>query len=389
MEGIFMDRLKWVGVGQNAFLSKHGFQQCHYALYQAIGVMETILLMELYAKRRLMISNNKLQTDGSFFYVSEHIENKLNISRKQKMKYQQRLVDLKVIEIVKKGMPAKNFFFINDQKILMELMPQGDKKLDDFTHGTQSKRSVNHSSPQMGQQEVPIGDTSSPQMGQQEVPIGDTNNSIYNNSKFNKRERERDLVNYNSNVKKEKKSPPSCSNLRNKIETRTNTSNDIKKADTGKISKPSDDKNRVTPDRLMNLYNKKIGPFNNKFCQIFSSTGRGNLLDIFELKQFDTLEKWNDIFTKVLNSSDFLLKAFDSSWLSDENKMINILNGKYDNNHQEERKSEKKNNFENSYFGPPESNINNNEVQRYTFTNEKNKKKNIIKSKKKSMSQTG
>ena len=82
-------------------------------LIKIIGLHETIILGELSAEYKYWKKEDKLTENGLFFSTQENIENNTGLSEYQIRQSINNLVNLNIIEIVKKGLPAKNYYKFN------------------------------------------------------------------------------------------------------------------------------------------------------------------------------------------------------------------------------------------------------------------------------------
>jgi len=106
-------------------------------LAKKIGVMETILLADLITKQEYFRNNNMLTEDGFFFNLQDKLQQQLEIGEYKLRLLLTNLQKNGFIEIKKQGIPAKNYYKINEDKILDILQVLRNSK-DKFreNHGT-------------------------------------------------------------------------------------------------------------------------------------------------------------------------------------------------------------------------------------------------------------
>jgi len=89
-----------------------------------------LLLADLLSRRDYFKNHNELDSDGGFFVLSDQIEMDLNLSKEMRQQATKLLQTMNLVHIVKKGLPSKNFYYIQDSKILEML--GDDKKSNNF-----------------------------------------------------------------------------------------------------------------------------------------------------------------------------------------------------------------------------------------------------------------
>lgn len=84
------------------------------ALSRIIGLTDTVLLMELYFCRKRF-------KKAEFFITAEELKELLPFGDDERRNCTQRLIKRKMITVVKKGLPAKNYYTIDDDEIFKTL----------------------------------------------------------------------------------------------------------------------------------------------------------------------------------------------------------------------------------------------------------------------------
>lgn len=106
--------------GISKLLSKDGFIQVNKTLIKQIGLHEAIIIGELCAEYNYWEEQGKL-VDDMFYSTRENIENNTGLNDHYQRKAFATLKELGIISIVKKGLPAINYYKIHFDKLLMIL----------------------------------------------------------------------------------------------------------------------------------------------------------------------------------------------------------------------------------------------------------------------------
>lgn len=94
-------------------LSNNGYIMYNKKLAKNLGIYEAIYLGELCAEYSYWKQCGKLE-DDMFFSTQENIMNNTQLSVHQQKTTLKKLKDLNIITVVKKGLPAKNYYKINE-----------------------------------------------------------------------------------------------------------------------------------------------------------------------------------------------------------------------------------------------------------------------------------
>jgi hypothetical protein len=97
-------------------LSSSAFLVLNINLAKALGINEALLIHFLIYKEEYWEQQNKLN-DGGFYCTHEDIKDKTTLSSFQQRKALSNLTKLGILEIKFKGLPAKNYFYLNHDKI--------------------------------------------------------------------------------------------------------------------------------------------------------------------------------------------------------------------------------------------------------------------------------
>jgi len=98
-------------------LASDGYILCNKALLHEFGINETLLLGEL-AQEYNYWDNRKQLENGWFYSTVENVEKATALSAYQQREALRTLVDKKVIEVERRGLPAKRYIKLNLRAIL-------------------------------------------------------------------------------------------------------------------------------------------------------------------------------------------------------------------------------------------------------------------------------
>ncbi len=97
-------------------LSSTAFLVVNKTLAQNIGLKETILLADLISKEEYFIDNG--MTDGWFFNTEANIQKDTTLTPYQQRKALKTLKKYEIIQTMRKGVPAKQYFKINEEQVV-------------------------------------------------------------------------------------------------------------------------------------------------------------------------------------------------------------------------------------------------------------------------------
>ena len=97
-------------------LSSSAFIVLNKELSRQVGLKEAILLADLISKEEYFIANG--MTDGWFFNTEANIEKDTTLTPYQQRKCLKTLKTNLVLETKRKGIPAKQYFKINEQQVI-------------------------------------------------------------------------------------------------------------------------------------------------------------------------------------------------------------------------------------------------------------------------------
>ena len=100
-------------------LSSSAFLVLNKELARQVGLKEAVLLADLISKEEYFIANG--MTDGWFFNTEANIEKDTTLTAYQQRKCLKTLKKHQLIEVKRKGIPAKQYFKINEQ-LVMQLL---------------------------------------------------------------------------------------------------------------------------------------------------------------------------------------------------------------------------------------------------------------------------
>ena len=97
-------------------LSSTAFLVLNKELARQVGLKEAVLLADLISKEEYFIANG--MTDGWFFNTEANIEKDTTLTPYQQRKCLKTLKKAELIEVKRKGIPAKQYFKINEQLVV-------------------------------------------------------------------------------------------------------------------------------------------------------------------------------------------------------------------------------------------------------------------------------
>ena len=108
-------------------LSSTAFIVVNKTLAKNLGLKETVLLADLISKEEYFIDNG--MTDGWFFNTETNIQKDTTLTPYQQRKALKTLKKYEIIETKRKGIPAKQYFKINEANLLNILSCEETKRL--------------------------------------------------------------------------------------------------------------------------------------------------------------------------------------------------------------------------------------------------------------------
>ena len=106
-------------------LSSTAFIVLNKELARQVGLKAAVLLADLISKEEYFIANG--MTDGWFFNTEANIEKDTTLNAYHQRKCIKTLKQLNLIEIKRKGIPAKQYFKINEEQVIQILNNLSDK----------------------------------------------------------------------------------------------------------------------------------------------------------------------------------------------------------------------------------------------------------------------
>ena len=97
-------------------LSSTAFLVLNKELAKQIGLQEAVLLADLISKEEYFIANG--MTNGWFFNTVKNIEQDTTLTAYQQRNCIKNLKKFGIIEVKRKGIPAKQYFKINEQQVI-------------------------------------------------------------------------------------------------------------------------------------------------------------------------------------------------------------------------------------------------------------------------------
>lgn len=101
-----------------SLLSCDGYIICNKTLIQKFNADCAILVGELCAEYNYYKTTNTLEPDGSFYSTRDNIEQNTGLNDYAQRKAIKLLSEAKILSVTKKGLPAKNYYKLNDSQLL-------------------------------------------------------------------------------------------------------------------------------------------------------------------------------------------------------------------------------------------------------------------------------
>ena len=120
-----------------ALLSSTAFLVVNKELARNIGLKETVLLADLISKEEYFIE--KGMTDGWFFNTEANIQKDTTLTPYQQRKALKTLKKYEIIQTIRKGVPAKQYFKINEEQVVQFL---NNKSLTNLTSINKNKEII-------------------------------------------------------------------------------------------------------------------------------------------------------------------------------------------------------------------------------------------------------
>lgn len=108
-----------------SLLSCDGYIICNKTLIKKFNADCAILIGELCAEYNYYKNLGQLDSDGSFYSTQDNIESNTGLNAYAQRKAVKMLSEAKILSVTKKGLPAKNYYKLNDSQLL-SLFTTGD-----------------------------------------------------------------------------------------------------------------------------------------------------------------------------------------------------------------------------------------------------------------------
>lgn len=112
-----------------SLLSCDGYIICNKTLIKKFNADCAILVGELCAEYNYYKNLGQLDSDGSFYSTRDNIEQNTGLNDYSQRKAIKMLSEAKILTVTKKGLPAKNYYKLNDSQLL-SLFTTGDTELE-------------------------------------------------------------------------------------------------------------------------------------------------------------------------------------------------------------------------------------------------------------------
>lgn len=176
-------------------LSNNGYVLYNKCLARNLGINEAIYIGELCAEYVYWKENKKLE-DDMFYSTQANIEYNTALTPRQQQYLLKKLIDLNILTVVKKGLPSRNYFKINEEELL-KYTEESEIKVTNTDSDDMRDGSTDSANKMLEQVQTPSANKMSALVGTK-LSI---NNNIINNNKENKDNISKDILysNYNNN----------------------------------------------------------------------------------------------------------------------------------------------------------------------------------------------
>lgn len=99
-------------------LNNDGYVIVNKRLIKMFGFEAALLVGELCAEYKWYKRNNQLNNEGGFYSIQENIEDNTGLNGYAQRKAIKTLQDANILTVKKQGLPAKNYFYINEEKLI-------------------------------------------------------------------------------------------------------------------------------------------------------------------------------------------------------------------------------------------------------------------------------
>ena len=98
-------------------LADDAYWRVNKAIAKKVGIYAAIILADLMSKKKYFENRHMLTDDGYFFNTSDNIEDDTTLSRHKREDATKNLIEMEWLLIDKRGIPAKNFYKIDYDRI--------------------------------------------------------------------------------------------------------------------------------------------------------------------------------------------------------------------------------------------------------------------------------
>lgn len=99
-------------------LSDDAFWMVNKRLAQVVGIEAALLLADLISREKYWVRHKKIGVGGGFFVTARELETDFFVKRYTRQSMQNELLKAGYLKIIKRGQPARNFFYLQHKKII-------------------------------------------------------------------------------------------------------------------------------------------------------------------------------------------------------------------------------------------------------------------------------
>ena len=131
----------------NSTISQNAFWMVNKKLARYLQSNDAALLLaDLIARREFFSGRNDLDEEGGFFALSETLEEELNLTKEARQKLTKQLEMVGFLVVKKKGLPSKNYYYVQDSEIV-KVLGEDVKKSNDYQWAEKSAQYKAETSP--------------------------------------------------------------------------------------------------------------------------------------------------------------------------------------------------------------------------------------------------
>ena len=106
-----------------------GYTMVNHDMVKKLDLGAAYWLCEIISWMRYLKKKKRVDEDGWFYYTQEHLEKKIGISSQRQNRIIKKLKSTGIIDVKRKGLPPRNYFKINYEKLVIFLYEKSPKSI--------------------------------------------------------------------------------------------------------------------------------------------------------------------------------------------------------------------------------------------------------------------